>query len=170
MPSLIRHVRRGSEAGWMVVFVEVTGPDPEPAGIVSAMGEGRKAMSVDSIRAGIFRRLVRTRFVREAMEEKADLALLLVKPKPRVWVGLGLVGLSYLIGWPAVGLLAVIACSLREPLVLAVGGPLTYGLSHLVFLAGSWIAGSRYVVILLRLATRRVVEKLGGTTAMPPLP
>jgi hypothetical protein len=146
----------------------VTGPDAEPAGIVPARGEGRKTMSVGSIRAGIVRRLVRKRFVREAMEEKADLALLRARPTPRVWAGLGLVGLSYLIGWPAVGLLAVIAYFLHEPLVLAVGGPLTYGLSHLVFLAGSWLAGSRYGVILLRWATRRFVEKMGGTTAGPP--
>jgi hypothetical protein len=126
-------------------------------------------MSVGSIRAGIIRRLVRTRFVREAMEEKADLAFLRVKPTPRVWVGLGLVGLSYLIGWPAVGLLAVIAYHLHEPLILAVGGPLTYGLSHLVFLAGSWLAGSHYGMILLRWATRRFVEKLDGTAGSPPL-
>ena len=115
------------------------------------------------------RRLLRIRFVREAVQEKADLALLRTRPTPRVWVGLGLVALSYLIGWPAVGVLALIAYHLHEPLVLAVGGPLTYGLSHLVFLAGSWLAGSRYGVTLLRWATRRVVEKIGGTTAMPPL-
>ncbi|MFH2075918.1 MAG: hypothetical protein ABIJ57_11345 [Pseudomonadota bacterium] len=139
-------------------------------GIVSARGEGRKAMSGGSIRAGIARRLVRIRFVREAMEEKADLALLRAKPKPMVCVGLGLVALSYLIGWPAVGLLAAIAYTLRDPLVLAVGGPLTYGFSHLVFLAGSWLAGSHYVLILLRWTTRRVIEKMGGTEADPPLP
>ena len=143
-------------------------------GIVSAKGKGRKAMSGGSIRAGIVRRLVRIRFVREAMrealEEKADLALLRAKPKPRVFLGLGLVALSYLIGWPAVGLLAAIAYTLREPMVLAVGGPLAYGLSHLVFLAGSWLAGSHYVLIILRWATRRVIEKMGGTEADPPLP
>lgn len=127
-------------------------------------------MSGVSIRAGIARRLVRIRFVREAMEEKADLALLRVRPKPRVCVGLGLVAFSYIIGWPAVALLAVLAYTLREPMLLAVGGPLTYGLSHLVFMAGSWLAGSHYAVILLRWATRRVVEKLDGTTALQTLP
>ncbi len=127
------------------------------------------------IRTRIVARLVRVRFVREAMEEKADLstlrAALREKPTPRrVWVGLVLIGISYIIGWPAVGLLALIAYHMREPLVVVVGGPVTYGLSHLVFLAGSWLAGTRYVVIIFRWATRRVVEKLGGPMAPPAAP
>jgi hypothetical protein len=126
-------------------------------------------MPEGGIRARIVARLARVRFVCEAMEEKADLstlrAALREKPTPRGWVGLGLIGLSYLIGWPAVGLLAVIAYHLREPLVVAVGGPLIYGFSHLVFLAGSWLAGTRYAVIILRWATRRVVEKIGGAVS-----
>jgi hypothetical protein len=59
---------------------------------------------------------------------------------PREWLGLGLVALSYLIGWPVVALLALAAYRLEEPLLLGIGGPLAYGLSHLVFLAGSWLA------------------------------
>ena len=127
-------------------------------------------MTIGSVRVRIFNRLMRLRFVREAVEEKADLASLHQKPTPRAWAGLVLIGLSYLLGWPAVGLLAVISYALHEPLVLAVGGPLIYGFSHLVFLAGSWLAGSRYARIFLRWASRRVVEKIGGPTAMPPLP
>ncbi len=126
-------------------------------------------MSGGPIRAAIVRRLVRISFVREAMERKADLSSLPSKPQPRVWVGLGLVALSYIIGWPAVGLLAVISYFLNEPLVVAIGGPLTYGLSHIVFMVGSWLAGSIYVVFFLRWATRRAIEKMGGTVT-PPLP
>jgi hypothetical protein len=131
-------------------------------------------MPEGGIRARIVGRLVRVRFVREAIEAKVDLptlrAALREKPTPRVWVGLGLVAFSYIIGWPAVGLLVLIAYHMREPLVLAVGGPITYGLSHLVFWAGSWLAGARYAVIILRWATWRVVEKLGGPMAPPTVP
>jgi peptidoglycan/xylan/chitin deacetylase (PgdA/CDA1 family) len=112
-------------------------------------------------------RLAVTRFVREALAEKADLKALRAKPTPRVWIGLGLVGFSYVIGWPAVGLLAGISYHLREPLIIVIGGPVTYGLSHLVFLAGSCLAGVHYVRIFLRWSTRRLVERLTGGGAAP---
>jgi hypothetical protein len=127
-------------------------------------------MPGNGIRMKIAGRLARTRFGREALEEKADLSLLRAKPTPRIWLGLGLVGFSYVIGWPAVGLLAWIAYSLGEPLILAIGGPVTYGLSNLVFWAGTWLAGSRYIGILLRWFTGKVIEKIGGTAPPPPSP
>ncbi len=122
--------------------------------------QGVNMMPGAGIRARIVTRLVQVRFVREALEEKTDLSSLRAKPTPRVWVGLGLIGFSYIIGWPAVGLLAVISYRLREPLIVVVGGPVAYGLSHLVFLAGSWFAGSYYAAIFLRWATRKVIENL----------
>jgi hypothetical protein len=41
-----------------------------------------------------------------------------------------------------------------------VGGPLIYGLSHVVFMAGMYFAGNRYAPIFLRCATRAVMRKL----------
>ena len=119
------------------------------------------------IRGRIAGRLVRMRFVRESMAQKADLSALRKRPTPREWTGLVLVGFSYLIGWPAVGLLALIAYWMGEPLVLVVGGPAIYGFSHVVFWAGSWLAGARYAAVILRWLTRRIVEKLGGPVAPP---
>jgi len=132
-------------------------------------------MPEGGIRARIVARLVRVRFVHDAIEGKADLgtlrAALREKPTPRrVWAGLVLIGISYIIGWPAVGLLVLMAYHMREPLVVVVGGPVTYGLSHLALLAGSWLAGKRYAVIIFRWAARWVVEKLGGPMAPPAAP
>ena len=121
------------------------------------------------IRKRIACRLVRVRFVRDALAENADLSSLRRRPTPREWTGLGLVGVSYLIGWPAVGLLALIAYRLGEPLILVVGGPSIYGFSHVVFWAGSWLAGARYGAVILRWMARRVVEKLRGPVA-PSIP
>ena len=118
------------------------------------------------IKTRIINRLSRARFVREAMAEKTTLSSLRVKPTPRVWTGLGLIGLSYVIGWPAVGLLALIAFYMREPLIVAIGGPIVYGLSHLVFMAGFYLAGSRYASIFLRWATWRAMEKWGDAAPM----
>jgi hypothetical protein len=111
-------------------------------------------------------RLGRMRFVREAMQEKADLSALRVRPTPRVRAGLVLIGISYIIGWPAVGLLALIAYHTAEPLVIAVGGPVIYGLSHAVFMVGSWLAGASYAAALIRWVTRKIMGKLEG--AAPP--
>ena len=113
------------------------------------------------IKTRVINRLSRTRFVREAMAERRTLSSLHLKPTLRIWTGLGLIGLSYVIGWPAVGLLALIAFHMREPLIVAIGGPIIYGLSHLVFMAGFYLAGYRYVSIFLRWATWRTMEKWG---------
>jgi hypothetical protein len=129
---------------------------------------GGRIISGNSILRGMVARLAATRFVRDAPAENADLKALTAKPTPRVWIGLGLVGFSYIIGWPAVALLAWTSYQLREPLIIVVGGPVTYGLSHLVFLAGSYLAGVHYVRIFLRWATRRLTERLTGAVAAPP--
>jgi hypothetical protein len=120
------------------------------------------------IKARIVARLARTDFGREAMAETVNLSSLFVKPTPRVWVGLGLIGLSYIIGWPAVGLLALIAFHTGEPMILAIGGPLVYGLSHLVFIAGFYLAGSYYAPFFLRCVTRKAIEKMGGCSSDEP--
>lgn len=107
-------------------------------------------------------RLAGTRFARKAVAERADLGAMRAKPTPRLWTGLGLMAFSYVIGWPAVALLAWISYRFREPLVVIVGGPAAYGLSHLVFLAGFYLAGVHYAQILMRWAARRLVEGLSG--------
>ena len=120
----------------------------------------RKMKSWRAVRERMVARFCRTRFAREALEGKADLSSLRAKPTPRIWAGLALIGFSYIIGWPAVGLLAWASYLLREPLIVAIGGPITYGLSHLVFLAGSYLAGVHYANIVLRWATRRLLGRL----------
>ena len=106
-------------------------------------------------------RLARTRFVRTAMEgETADLRALRCKPSPAVIVGVALIGFSYIIGWPAVALLGILAAHFRNAAIVVVGGPLTYALSHLVFMVGAYYAGNRYAPIFLRCAARAVMRKL----------
>jgi len=106
-------------------------------------------------------RLARTRFVRQAMEgEAADLGALRCKPSPAVIVGVALIGFSYIIGWPAVALLGILAAHFRNAAIVVVGGPLTYALSHLVFMVGAYYAGNRYAPIFLRCAARAVMRRL----------
>ncbi|HEY6000621.1 MAG TPA: hypothetical protein VI078_15145 [bacterium] len=106
-------------------------------------------------------RLARTRFVRTAMEgEAADLGALRGKPSPAVILGVALIGFSYIIGWPAVALLGLLAAHFQRMAIVVVGGPLVYGLSHLVFMLGMYFAGNHYAPIFLRCAARAVMRKL----------
>jgi hypothetical protein len=108
----------------------------------------------------IITKIANTPFVPSAIAEKADLTAFMQRPSARILFGVFLIGFSYIIGWPAVGALAGLAIYLQEPLVAIIGGPLMYGISHLVFLAGMYLAGAKYSGIFLRWATRIVMEKL----------
>jgi hypothetical protein len=107
----------------------------------------------------IIKRIAETRYVRAAIEDKADLSAFKQKPSLQIIIGLSLMGFSYIIGWPAISGLGILSVYLDKPLWLAVGGPLLYGLSHLVFMLGMYFAGYNYTKIFLRWATRVAVEK-----------
>ncbi|HIE54747.1 MAG TPA: hypothetical protein EYP90_06150 [Chromatiaceae bacterium] len=108
----------------------------------------------------LVKKIAATAFVRSAIEERADLSAFKKKPGLRIILGLMAIGISYILGWPAVGLLGTLSVTMDQPLIVLIGGPLVYGLSHLVFLAGMVLAGAEYTWIFLRWATRVTVEKL----------
>jgi hypothetical protein len=78
----------------------------------------------------------------------------------RMIVGLILIGFSYIIGWPAVAALSFLAVYFQEPLIVIIGGPVTYGLSHLVFLAGAWLSGAEHARSLMRHAKILLFKKI----------
>ncbi|HHD56565.1 MAG TPA: hypothetical protein ENK89_02660 [Desulfobulbaceae bacterium] len=106
-------------------------------------------------------------FVRKAMDEEADLSAFKERPSLRIIAGVSAILLSYVIGWPAVALIGVIAAKLHEPWLAAIGCPLIYGLSHVVFILGMYLAGATYSMIFLRWLTRVGVEKLLAWTEKP---
>jgi hypothetical protein len=108
------------------------------------------------------RRISNIDYVRSAIDDRADLSAFKEKPTPRVIWGLVIVGISYIIGWPLIAVLGIIAAYAAEPLVIVVGGPAAYGLSHLVFILGAWLAGAQYAHTFFRWATRVAVEKVIG--------
>ena len=104
-------------------------------------------------------RLAKTKYIREVLEHPADLSEFRERPTPRLIAGLILMGFSYLIGWPAVAALTVLAVWFREPLIAVIGCPATYGLSHLVFLAGAWLARApHYMGLLARYAIGKLLR------------
>lgn len=105
-------------------------------------------------------KIATTDFVRSAIAEQADLSAFKEKPNLRIIAGVFAIAFSYVIGWPAIAGLGMLAAKYRQPLIVVVGGPVTYGLSHLVFLLGMYLAGAVYSLIFLRWITRITMEKL----------
>ncbi len=105
-------------------------------------------------------KLATTNYISSAIQEQADLSAFKEKPTPIVLAGVFAIGFSYVIGWPAVAALGVLSVKLQNPWIVAVGGPVTYGLSHLVFLLGMYLSGAKYSLIFLRWLSRVSMEKL----------
>lgn len=100
-----------------------------------------------------------TAFVRTAIAERADLAAFREKPTPVVLAGVFAIGFSFLLGWPAIFALGIVSVKLQTPWIIVVGGPLTYGLSHLVFILGMYLSGAIYSLIFCRWLTRITMER-----------
>lgn len=108
----------------------------------------------------IINRIAETKYVRSAIKDKADLSAFRKRPNLRIITGVLAIGFSYVIGWPAIGALGALSIYLNKPLLVVIGGPLLYGLSHAVFLLGMYLAGEKYTRIFLRWATRVTMERL----------
>ena len=108
---------------------------------------------------GIIDRIARTEYVRSAIAEKADLSAFKANPSLRVKLGIAIVLFSYVIAWPAIAVLGYFAVTYDKAWFIAVVAPLLYAFSHLVFILGMYLAGKDYIKVLLRWATRILVEK-----------
>ena len=114
------------------------------------------------IRKKIAQTLANTDFGISAVKEKADLNAFKQRPSIRVVIGIILMGFSYIIGWPAISALGVIAYKYDSPLLFIAGAPALYGISHIVFFLGLYLAGANYTKVFFRWAVRRMIEKYGG--------
>ncbi len=112
-----------------------------------------------TLRMKIMERIAASAYARAAVEDKADLSAFKQKPTRKALLGIAIIAFSYIIGWPAIGTLAIVSARLNQPFLLAAGGPILYVLSHLVFMAGTVLAGVDYAKIFFRWATRVLVEK-----------
>jgi len=94
------------------------------------------------------------------LRRQANLSAFKEKPTPVVLAGVFAIGFSYIIGWPAIAALGILSVKLHDPWIVIIGGPVTYGLSHLVFLLGMYLSGAVYSMIFLRWLARVSMEKL----------
>jgi hypothetical protein len=110
----------------------------------------------------IAQRLAKTKYVREVLEDPALISLkdIRIPYSTRIIAGLILIGVSYVIGWPAVAALGMLAVYFEKPLIVVIGGPVIYGISHVVFLVGAWLAGAQHARLLMRYATKALFRKI----------
>ncbi len=104
--------------------------------------------------------IARTKLASRAINDGADLSAFKEKPTAQHFWGILLMCCSYIIGWPGVGLIGAFSISWHEPLLIIIGGPLLLVISHIVFLAGMYLSGGKYVIVFFRWATRVTLEKL----------
>ena len=105
------------------------------------------------------KRISRTKYVRTAIEEKADLSAFKARPSFRVKLGIAIVLFSYAIGWPAIAVLGYFSVTHDRTWLIAIAAPLLYAFSHLVFVMGAYFSGADYLKALLRWTVRVAVEK-----------
>ena len=105
------------------------------------------------------RRLAQTKFGQKSLTKSDGLSALKQQPGMRVYVGLVLMAISYLIGLPALAFLSYLSVKLSKPMTIAVGGPVVLLLVHIMFGVGVYLAGQNYAVELLQWTTKRFLQK-----------
>lgn len=103
--------------------------------------------------------IVQTKFGQKSLTKPDGLSILKQQPGTRVYVGLVLMAISYLIGLPALAFLSYLSVKLSKPMTIAVGGPVVFLLVHIMFGVGVYLAGQNYAVELLQWATKRFLQK-----------
>ncbi|MBN1664281.1 MAG: polysaccharide deacetylase family protein [Deltaproteobacteria bacterium] len=118
---------------------------------------GKNAAVPANILQRLSGRLAETGFIKKAVTDDVTPEALRQRPSLRFIAGISLIGISYIIGWPAVAFFAMLAVYLkREEIVLL--GPASYILSHFVFIAGAVLAGIdgvRYMRVFMRLGMHK---------------
>jgi len=104
--------------------------------------------------------IAKTKFASRAINDGADLSAFKEKPTAQHFWGIFLMCCSYIIGWPAIGLIGAFSIYWHEPMLIIIGGPLLLVIAHLVFLAGMYLAGGKYIMVFFRWATRVTLDKL----------
>jgi hypothetical protein len=113
------------------------------------------------IRKKIGQYLAGNKFIQKILENPADLSEFKERMTPRLISGLILMALSFIIGWPAVVALSVLAVWFKEPLIAVIGCPTTYALSYVVFIVGAWLSRApHYMGILARYTIQSFLRKL----------
>jgi peptidoglycan/xylan/chitin deacetylase (PgdA/CDA1 family) len=143
----------------------------EPTIFVPSWHESGVGQRRGRLRRFLAQKLASTAYVRRAIKEQVTLDAFKTPPSIRFLFGVGLILVSYVLGWPMVGLFSVLSAYFQAPALLMVG-PAFYGFSHLVWLFGMYLTGKdsiKYANILLSWSLRKAVEKTVSSGTGRPL-
>ena len=112
-----------------------------------------------SLLRSIARKLAQTKFGQKSLSEPDGLSILKQRPGTRVYVGLVLMAMSFLIGLPTLAFLSYLSVKISKPMIIAVGGPVVILLVHIMFGVGVYLAGQNYAIKMLQWATKRFLQK-----------
>ena len=105
------------------------------------------------------RRLAQTKFGQKSLTKPNGLSILKQQPGTRVYVGLVLMAMSFVISLPALAFLSYLSLKLSKPMTIAVGGPVVILLVHIMFGVGVYLAGQNYASKVLQWATKKFLQK-----------
>jgi len=115
----------------------------------------------------LIKRILRIHFVQTALKDNADLSKFRQKPTAKELAGLFIIAISYAIGWPVIAMLGIVAAYLHRPLIIVVGGPFMYLMSHLTFILGMYLSGASYAKTFIRWVVKIIVFKLFSEAYKP---
>jgi len=133
----------------------------EPAPLIQSWHESEVGQKRGRFWRFLARKLASNAYVRRVVEKEVTLDTFKTSPSPKFFFGVSLVLLSYILGWPMVGLFSVLSAYFQAPVLLMLG-PAFYGFSHLVWMFGMYLAGRdciKYADIMLSWSLRKAVEK-----------
>ena len=104
-------------------------------------------------------RLAQTKFGQKSLTKPDGLSILKQRPSTRVYIGLVLLAMSYLISLPTLALLGYLSVNMSKPIIIAAGGPVVFILVHIMFGLGVYLAGKNYVLEFLHWVTKRFLQK-----------
>ena len=105
------------------------------------------------------RRLAQTRFGQTSLTQPNGLSIFNQQPGTRVYVGLVLMAMSFIISLPALAFLGYLSVKWGKPMTIAVGGPVVILAVHILFGVGVYLSGQNYAVKVLQWAIKRFLQK-----------
>ena len=118
----------------------------------------REKLAVSLLRS-LARKMAQTKFGQKSLSNPDGLSILKQQPGKRVYVGLVLIVMSFLLSLPALAFLSYLTVKMSKPMTIAVGGPAVIILVHIMFGLGVYLAGQNYASKLLQWATKRFLQK-----------